>query len=153
VEEYPLVTRPPPLQSARRADFDQSIALLGFNLSPKPYTVGRRIDVELIWQATQKPMGDYTVFLHLLDAGGRLAGQGDSDPVGGLRPTGSWRPNEVVIDPHTIWLSAGLLPGEYALYAGLYERESGERLAVTVDGATPPERWVRLGSVTITARP
>lgn len=152
VEQYPLVTQPPPMQIARRADFDQSIALLGFNLSPEPYTVGRRIDVELIWQTARKPQGDYTVFLHLLDAAGQFAGQGDSDPAGGLRLTSSWRPGEVVVDPHTIWLRADLPPGEYALYAGLYDRESGDRLAVTVDGVMPPERWVRLGTVTLSAR-
>jgi hypothetical protein len=149
VEEYPRQTTVPPLQIERQAQFSEPIELLGANLSAEPHQVGGRLVVDLIWRAAEQPSTDYTVFVHLLDANGRPAGQGDGDPVSGLRPTSSWRPGEVVTDRHTIPLPIDLMPGAYTLYTGLYQRATGDRVAVTVDGAQAPERWIKLGTVTI----
>ncbi len=149
VEEYPLTTSVPPLQIERHAQFAEPIELLGANLSRGPYQPGGQLDVDLVWRASDRPANDYTVFLQLLDANGSLAGQGDSDPVGGLRYTSSWRPGEVIVDQHTIALKPDLPPGAYTLYTGLYQRDTGDRVAVTVDGTTPPERWVKVGEIKI----
>ncbi len=150
VEEYPVVTIVPPMTIERPAQFDQGMILLGANLSKPPYRPGRQLEVSLVWRAGQHPDDNYTVFVQLWGPDGNLAGQGDSDPVAGLRPTRSWRPGEVIVDPHHVPLKAELTPGEYTLYIGLYQRDTGERLAVTVDGVTPPERWVKLTTVQIT---
>ncbi|CAG0934595.1 hypothetical protein TFLX_03569 [Thermoflexales bacterium] len=149
VEEYPLQTAVPPLQIDRRAQFSEPIELLGANLSAGPNHAGGRLAVNLIWRAAGQPTADYTVFVHLLDSKGMPVGQGDGDPVSGLRLTSSWRPGEVIADRHTIPLHINLLPGEYTLYTGLYQRATGDRVAVTVDGAQSPERWIKLGTVTI----
>jgi hypothetical protein len=119
------------------------------NLSPRPYTTGSRLGIDLIWRATGRPSADYTVFVQLLDANGQPVGQGDGDPVKGLRLTSSWRPGEIIVDQHVVPLKADLPPGDYTLVIGLYRRDTGERVAVTVDGAQPPERWINLGKVTI----
>jgi hypothetical protein len=149
VEEYPVVTTVPPMAIERPAQFDQGIALLGANLSKPPYQPGSQLEISLVWQAAQQTSDNYTVFVQLWDAEGNLAGQGDSDPVDGLRPTRSWRPGEVIVDTHHVPLKAELTAGEYTLYVGLYQRDTGDRLAVTVDGVTPPERWVKLTTVQI----
>ena len=144
-----MQTTAPPLQIERPAQFAEPIELLGANLSAAPHYSGGRIDVDMVWRATGKPAADYTVFLQLLDANGQLAGQGDGDPVDGLRLTSSWRSGEVIVDRHAISLKPDLPPGIYALYTGLYQRDTGDRVAVTVDGSAPPERWIRLGEITI----
>jgi hypothetical protein len=149
VEEYPMQIKVPPLQIERRAQFVEPIELLGANLSPQPYQAGGRLNIDLIWRATGRPSADYTVFVQLLDANGNPAGQGDGDPVHGLRLTSSWRPGEVIVDQHTVPLKTDLPLGDYALYIGLYQRDTGERVAVTVDGAQPPERWINLGKIAI----
>jgi hypothetical protein len=87
--------------------------------------------------------------VQLLDANGQPTGQGDGDPVQGLRLTSSWRPGEVIVDRHTVPLKADLPSGDYTLVVGLYRRDTGDRVAVTVDGAQPPERWVKLGKIAI----
>ncbi len=149
VEEYALQTNVPSLQIERRAQFAEPIELLGANLSPQSYQAGGRLNVDLIWRATGRPAADYTVFVQLLDSSGSLAGQGDGDPVNGVRLTSSWRPGEVIVDQHTVPLKSDLPPGKYSLYVGLYRRDTGDRVAVTVDGAQPPERWINLGAITI----
>ncbi|HTP06831.1 MAG TPA: hypothetical protein VMP08_01170, partial [Anaerolineae bacterium] len=149
VEEYPIQTAVPPLQIDRRAQFAEPIELLGANLSPQPYQAGGRLDIDLVWQASGHPANDYTVFVQLLDANGKPAAQGDGDPLNGLRLTSSWRPGEVIVDQHHVPLKDDLAPGDYTLYVGLYQRDTGDRVGVTVDGNQPPERWVNLGKITI----
>ena len=79
---------------------------------------------------------DYTVFVHLLDAGGRLALGQDSQPMDGSYPTGIWEPGEVIADAHH--LDLGQLPaGEYRLEVGMYGSAGGKRLPVMLAGGTP----------------
>jgi hypothetical protein len=71
---------------------------------------------------------DYTVFIHSLDAGGKLAGQADGPPLAGHYPTSAWRPGEIVQDSR-------LVPPGQRYLVGLYDPVSGERLpAFAVDG-------------------
>lgn len=151
VEEYPLVTTAPAVTIERPAQFEQDITLLGANLSQPPYLLGGQLEVSLVWRAGQEPDDNYTVFVQLWKTDkstvGNPAGQGDSDPVDGLRPTRSWRPGEIIVDGHHVPLKPDLPPGEYTVYVGLYQRDTGARLAVTVDGASSPERWVKLTTV------
>ncbi|MBP7689418.1 MAG: hypothetical protein KA765_15990, partial [Thermoflexales bacterium] len=153
VEEYPVVTTVPELAIPRPAQFEQGISLLGANLSQAPYQLGGQLEIALVWRAGQEVNDNYTVFVQLWKTGeaqtGQPAAQGDSDPVDGLRPTRTWRPNEIIVDAHHVPLPADLAAGEYAVYIGLYQRDTGARLAVTVDGTTPPERWVKLTTVQI----
>jgi uncharacterized membrane protein len=149
VEEYPVQTAVPPLQIERHAQFAEPIEFLGANLAPQPYVAGGRLDVDLIWRATGRPSADYTVFVQLLDASGKPIGQGDGDPVNGLRLTSSWRPGEVIVDRHAVPLKTDLPPGDYTLVVGLYQRDTGARVVATTDGVQPPERWINLGKITI----
>jgi hypothetical protein len=84
--------------------------------------------VELAWKALQ-PMGrDYTVFVHLVDGGGRLVAQHDGPPAGGSRPTTSWESGGEIRDLHLIPLPPGIADGRYALWVGLYDADG--RLAL-----------------------
>lgn len=61
--------------------------------------------VTLVWQRHSAPLdGDYTAFLHVLDATGTIVAQVDRQPDG--YPTGDWRPGERVRDTFTIPLDA-----------------------------------------------
>lgn len=122
----------PPLAFPVGASFGGEIALPGYNLSGGAGTY----DLELIWQAETQPAADYTVFVHVLNPDGTCClWQSDQMPRQGTYPTGRWRPGEVVADAYTISLPDERPPGEYALEVGLFIAETGQRLAVTVDGA------------------
>ena len=113
--------------SARFGDVAElrSIELLLPQLRP-----GDVVPVTLAWSALRQPDRRYTVFVHVVDGRDYLWGQRDSEPVGGGRPTTSWRPGETVLDRQGVPILAGTPPGEYMLELGLYDGATGARLPV-----------------------
>lgn len=116
-----------PLQVA----FGPDITLEGFTLTSQAFAPGDIVPVTLFWRTAVTPATRTKVFLHLLDANGRLVAQRDSEPGGGLVPTTTWTPGETVIDNHGILLPLDLPPGDYALVVGLYDAANpAQRLPV-----------------------
>jgi len=87
------------------------------------------VTLTLTWQALATVPEDYTVFVHLLAAGTKLA-QSDARPCGGECPTSGWRPGAIVVDRHPIVLPPNAPPGPYRLAVGLYLLATGERVPV-----------------------
>jgi hypothetical protein len=92
---------------------------------------------------------DYAVFVQLLDEGGGLKAQVDRSPVGGFRPTSSWRPGEMITDNYGLALPEELAPGRYRLIAGLYSPASMERLVVITNDGAQQQDHVTLGEVLV----
>ena len=63
-----------------------------------------------------------------MTADGQLLAQTDGEPVMGFRPTYSWLIGEEIVDPLALLLPLDILPGEYSLWAGLYDRDTLERI-------------------------
>jgi hypothetical protein len=91
----------------------------------------------LYWQAEQALDRNWTVFVHLLDSGGNLVFQRDSQPRDGHYPTSVWDQGEVVDDHHLLPLPSGLPDGDYQVIVGLYTVDSGERLPVLDSEGNP----------------
>jgi hypothetical protein len=109
---------------------------------------GDTLAVALTWQAQQGDLPDYTVFIHLISPDGALVAQRDGEPLGGFMPTSTWRVGEPINDRHALVLPADIEPGEYALWAGLYDTATGERLSVRLaNGGT--DDHVPLGTVEV----
>ncbi|MBN1219513.1 MAG: hypothetical protein JXM69_11330 [Anaerolineae bacterium] len=93
----------------------------------------------LIWQAAQPLAQNYVIFVHLLDAEGKLLAQADGVPYAGLYPLPHWRPGQVITDTRSL---AALLPddGQFeAIAIGIYNPATGERLAAaTATGNSLP---------------
>jgi hypothetical protein len=143
-EPIPLV---PPSRSVRidyplDAQFDGGIRLVGCDRS-RQWTSGSEGTVLLYWRTTQRASNDYTVFVHLVTADGRLVAQHDGQPGGDRAPTSIWLPGETVIDRHVISL-AGLPPSPYELRVGLYDRTTMTRLRVSGPDAGPSGDYVRV---------
>lgn len=84
--------------------------------------------VTLCWEALQPINADYTVFVHIFDAGAvGPSAFGDGQPRGGLYPTSAWQPGERVEDWHPVEVPQGA-----RVEVGLYRLDTGERL--TIDG-------------------
>jgi hypothetical protein len=113
---------------------------------PATTRAGQPVEYTLVWRARAKIADDYTVFLHLLDADGQLVANDDGQPLGALYPTSVWEPGEVVVDARV--LGADLPPGDYQVEAGLYQLDTGERLATSGAGEPLGDR-VALGTLTI----
>ncbi len=138
--------QPTTYEIAQSADYrlGERLMLVGYDLSAAPAVI------TLYWQAAEPVALDYTVFVHLLDAQGRQVAQADGPPQSGQYPTSWWAAGETVEDIH--WLPAevveNLPPGAYTLSVGLYNLDSGERLAVSA-GQEPQGDQILLGPVSV----
>ncbi|MEM7111418.1 MAG: hypothetical protein AAF614_03240 [Chloroflexota bacterium] len=118
----------PPLTEAVNAELGGQMMLAGFVLEETTLTSNTPLNIQLVWQGMQQMERPFTIFLHLLDPSGQLVAQQDNMPVQNSLPTTCWFPNEVVIDPYSLPLTADLSPGQYQLVTGAYWLETGQRL-------------------------
>jgi hypothetical protein len=96
------------------ARFEDQFELVGYDLAPDSLT--------LYWRALAETGVDYTAFVHVLDANGRIIAQHDSPPHRGEYATSLWVSGEYVSDTIS-------LPTEgSAIEIGWYVAETGERL-------------------------
>lgn len=112
---------------------------------------GAILRVTLLWRALEEAADDYTVFVHLLDDQNQMIAQHDGSPVGGFRPTTTWKPGEAVSDRHGLLIPQDTAPGEYNLVAGLYLPATGERLKVVGQGGGEAGDSVILGQIRVVA--
>lgn len=116
------------------ATFGDQIVLLGYHVTPTTAQAGQVLDITLDWTATQKPAEDFTIFTHLVDAQGQLAGQMDRQPANGGWPTTRWVPNQVWHDHYTLPITAVTVAGPAHLEIGFYRLADGSRLPLAGGG-------------------
>jgi hypothetical protein len=105
---------------------------------------GEAVHVRLLWRADAPLSTDYTIFLHVLDAGGELVTTGDRPPLDGLYPTGLWATGQSIPDTASIPLPAGA-EGPFTVAVGLYDPATVTRLpAYEPAGARLPDDAVLL---------
>lgn len=125
----------------RAASLGDTIELTGFDLRPGAQAkAGSSLAVTLYWRSVQPLKGDmqlagrYKVFVHLVDASGKLVAQHDGEPAGNLWPTHLWRPGDAIRDEHVLALPADSPPGAYTIQAGMYDSKTAVRLPVASGG-------------------
>jgi hypothetical protein len=116
------------------AEFGESIDLVGYSLDCPKAKPGQILRISLSWHAEESIEEDYKVFLHLLDDQGQVLAQHDSAPAGGSMPTSGWVEGQTILDNHGILIPSEAAPGEYQLLLGMYQPQTGERLAVLSRG-------------------
>ncbi len=120
--------RPPPNLTPMAARFGDAIDLVGYTLDPNLPRAGAEVNLTLYWRAQRTVERDYTVFVHLEAADGRLILAADSQPRAGSYPTSIWSPGDVIDDRHTFRIPDDLPAGDYSLKIGLYLLDTGQRL-------------------------
>jgi hypothetical protein len=103
--------------------------LLGYDLDLSGVQSGRPVILTLYWQAVAEEDVAYKVFVHLLDADGRIVTQVDREPQAGAAPTTSWLAGEIVTDKIEIPMSEAAATTR-SIVIGLYEPATGKRLPV-----------------------
>lgn len=142
---WPLQTSLPQVDDPIQAMFGSTIQLYSYQTAQ----TATAVEIELVWQALQPPSENYRLFVHLLDANEQIVAQIDPIPGGDLRPTKGWRTNEVLPDSHLLPLPADLAAGEYTLWLGLWQPDSGARLPITVADQPLADGRLQLGTVVI----
>lgn len=106
------------------------------------------IDLALTWSTSQPIDRPYTLFIHLLDAQGRLVAQYDGMPLANTWPTTCWQTNEGFTDHYRLTLPAAITPSDYQLRLGFYWLPNGERAPIEGEKSNA-DHSLDLGAITI----
>jgi len=95
---------------------------------------GSRLVLELVWHCLEPDTEtSYVVFAQLRD-GSEILAQHDAVPDNGQKPTIAWRSGEYVLDVHVLDLAPLARMRSAALYVGMYDPSTGQRLPVFEEG-------------------
>ncbi|MEO6758113.1 MAG: hypothetical protein ABIO24_01580, partial [Saprospiraceae bacterium] len=124
--------------------FGDSITLEHAAVSRRTFRPGDVAQIQLEWRTDAPLQKHYKVFVQLLNSGGVLIAQRDSEPAGGSQPTTNWQPDTIIKDQHGLTLPNDLAAGNYQIIVGLYDPDDpNQRLPVA--GKT----YVSLGFVAV----
>jgi len=140
---------PRPFARPVDATFGDALRLAGVTAAYAP----GELTLTPAWDVRGQPTANYTLFVHIIDAGGARVAGADVPPGGDGAPTSAWQPGEQRALP--ISFAATLAPGRYRVVLGLYD-SGGARLTVTggtlVDAAVAGPNALLADTLVVTAR-
>jgi hypothetical protein len=139
----------PPMQHTLRANLDDQVELLGYDLEESAVRPGETVSCTLYWRGWQEMSHDYTVFTHLIGPDGQTWGQWDNEPQRGQAPTTRWLPGQVIADPYQIPLSEEAQAGPLTLQVGMYDLQTMARLPVLDENGTPTGDSIALAELEV----
>ncbi len=121
---------PPPgasLPNPLRVNFDDQMALVGYQMSRRAVHPGETVTVTLYWEALRPMSVNYAISAQIVNEAQVKAAQKDSWPQDGAAPTSTWQPGQVVEDPRPLTIAPEAAPGVYRLRVAVYRvDEAGE---------------------------
>ncbi|MFN8494417.1 MAG: glycosyltransferase family 39 protein [Caldilineaceae bacterium] len=143
------IGEPPAVQQAlpQPWQFDRFFALSGVTV-PAQAKPGSNLNLSLQWDSVQRANLDYTTFVHVVNADGKLVAQQDRPPLGGFAATRLWEPGQRVVDDYAIPLPSDLSTGKYTVQVGLYNPGNGARLPVAQNGKAAGD-FVAIGAFAV----
>jgi hypothetical protein len=126
IRNAPVVRAPENRMSASIGD---TIRFDGFTVRPGTHLrPGDTLRLLLFWHALDKPSDNYTVFVHITDAAGRIVLQDDFLPSPN---TTGWWPGDSVWEERALTISEEMSPGKYEISTGMYLLADMQRLPVS----------------------
>ncbi|MCP5093931.1 MAG: DUF2142 domain-containing protein, partial [Chloroflexi bacterium] len=104
------------------AQFDTLVNLRGYEVAETAVQAGTPLDIDLYWEVTAQPPGNYLLFVHLIDnETGEMIVQRDTHPGLGNAPSQYWQQGDRFVESVRLWLPEGAYtPSTAALSIGLY---------------------------------
>ena len=124
------IMNPPIITQSQTAQFSNIAELIGYDVSPH-IQPGNTMTLTLIWKALEPTATSYKVFVHLLDANGRLIASDDRVPAMWQRPTTSWVTGEYIVDLHELQIAPNTPAQSANIEIGLYDEIGQQRLLLT----------------------
>jgi len=122
--------------------FGESIWLERAAISGERFRAGDVVQIRLEWQTDTVLDTRYKVFVQLLNTGGVLVAQRDSEPVGNSQPTTTWPPDTVILDQHGLALPLDLPAGDYQIIVGLYNIDDPNQRLSVADNTYTSLGWI-----------
>jgi hypothetical protein len=121
----------PPLVLPGGANFGGKVELVRVAYRPGRFSPGEPINASLTFRVLQTFSEDYLIFVHVEDGGGRVERRNlDHVPMGGTRPTRTWRPGELLVDEFNLEVPPGATR-MINVWMGFWEASRDVRLPVT----------------------
>lgn len=132
--------REPTVKKSVNATLGDNIKLLGFDLDQAQAAPGQTFELTLHWKTNAPVAKPYVVFAHLIGeinpvTKSPIWAQLDNEPVGGSRPTLTWKPGETIDDRYGLQIPDDTPPGEYMIEVGMYDLMTIIRLPALDDKA------------------
>lgn len=130
--------------------FGDELALQSYSTAPPQQLPGGSVRMTFTWQTLRPPSVDYSLFVHLKDRDGNQVAGSDQLLSGPHYPSGLWDAGEMITHVHQLDLPMTLAPGQYGLYIGLYDLDTGERVPVRdYNGVEQSNGEARLGVIEV----
>ncbi|MBN1934474.1 MAG: phospholipid carrier-dependent glycosyltransferase [Anaerolineae bacterium] len=145
----PLSVEPGPgdLPNPVHINFEDRLALVGWELDRRVAAPGDEIALTLYWECLAPMSRSYTVSAQVLDVGRKVA-QWDSWP--GDSDTAGWQRGQRVIDRRVLAVAPDAPAGGYDLYLILYDGQTMQRMRlINSEGRVLPDDFVVLGRVRV----
>ena len=117
-------------------DLGHKVAFLGYELDRLELAPGETLQTLTYWRVLASPEAPATIFIHLLDAHSQV--QGGQDKLDA--PVAHWRPDDIIVQIHTVTLDAGAAPGTYQLEIGFYNTDDLSRWLIFDNEAAVADR-------------
>ncbi len=111
-------------------NFENRIALIGYDMDRRCASPGETIHLTLYWRALTEVKEDYVVFVHLLRRKDQIWARVDSQPLDGAVPTSTWQLGQIFEDSYDLITKPDTPPGAYEIEVGLYLPQAGKRLSI-----------------------
>jgi hypothetical protein len=129
----PSFEMPHDIDQRHVVNLEDKVTLLGYDVPPL-VQAGETMALTLYWRAQREMDTSYKVFVHLYDGEGEILTQRDRMPGLGARPTSAWEKGEILADRYFVPIGSDVPAGRYQLTVGLYDPQTGERLATFGSG-------------------
>ncbi len=141
------------VQHPGEINLGDEVLFLGYDISSDDVMPGDTLSLTLYWEAQRRLQEDYRVFVHLDDLRPNYVSWSLSERINPADiPTSTWTPGFYVSDRHVMSISPETPAGLYVLRAGLYRRDSGDRLAILDESGSAVSDSVELGTVRVGRR-
>jgi len=141
------------VQHPSQINLGDEVLFLGYDVSSESVMPGDILSLTLYWEGQRRLHEDYSVFVHLDDLRANYISWSLSEEINPADiPTSAWTPGFYISDRHVLDISREIPPGLYLLRAGLYRRESRQRLAVLDGRGNVVSDSVELGEVRVRRR-
>ncbi len=142
-----LLTSPPPMAHPVAAVWDNTIELLGYNVTPEPATRGDRANVTIYYRALQDIVDDWQIFVHCEDqAKVQQRFNMDHYPAGGRARTNVWRKGDIIKDEWSLPYPA--TESALELWVGFYRDDDRMPISSQGRGVNDGSNRLRMGVLT-----
>lgn len=126
-----VVAAAPPSSTQVRANLGGKVELTAATVTPGRVRRGESFQVAAFFKVLEELAVDYTVFVHIEDAEGRMDRlNADHRPVGGRYPTTDWKKGETIRDEFIVTLPPGATARALNIFVGLWDPLTDTRVSV-----------------------